>query len=305
MVLGADFMAKRLNRSLSFLAIIPAIIGVLVGAISSIANLYVTGSDFLKRDDILKIRDFLANPISAAAAAVYGSVVLAIITIILYLVVRSARTADSLERRLESPSETPGEQPEPAPISAEERAKRERDRHLTNIRITFSRNRRRMIEESERLQRNGYLNLMIGILFSVIALGILGYPLFNPNSVQVTDWISFFDHFAPRLSVGLLIQLIGFFFLRLYVAGESEVHYIRNEITNLESRLIGYHIASVSKQTVAMTDLVKQLARTERNFKLKKGEKALYSTDETFNDVRQLVKDVAEVVPARLRKNEK
>ncbi len=303
--MGANFVARRSNRSLSFLAVIPAIIGVLVGAISSIANLYVTGSDFLKRDDILKIRDLLANPISAAAAAVYGSVILAIITIILYLVVRSARTADSLERRLEPPSELPGEQPEPAPISPEERAKRERDRHLSSIRITFSRNRRRMIEESERLQRNGYLNLMIGILFSVIALGILGYPLFNPNSVQVTDWISFLDHFAPRLSVGLLIQLIGFFFLRLYVAGENEVHYIRNEITNLESRLIGYHIASVAKQTVAMTDLVKQLARTERNFKLKKGERALYSADETFNDVRELVKDVAEVVPARLRKNEK
>jgi hypothetical protein len=159
-----------------------------------------------------------------------------------------------------------------------------------------------MIEEAERIQRNGFLNLMIGILFSVIALGILGYPLFSPNTVQDANWIGLFDRFAPRFSVGILIQLIGFFFLRLYVAGENEVHYIRNEITNLESRLISYLAAAVGKDSTAMRDIIKQLVRTERNFKLKKGERTLYSTDETYNDMRQLLKDGAEAVRAKVRK---
>jgi hypothetical protein len=160
-----------------------------------------------------------------------------------------------------------------------------------------------MIEEAERIQRNGFLNLMIGILFSVIALGILGYPLFSTNTVpQDENWTGLFERFAPRFSVGILIQLIGFFFLRLYVAGENEVHYIRNEITNLESRLISYLAAAVGKDATAMRDIIKQLVRTERNFKLKKNEKTLYSTDETYNDMRQLLKDGVEAVRAKARK---
>jgi hypothetical protein len=196
----------------------------------------------------------------------------------------------------------PSEEPERAPLSPKEIAARERTRNLTSIRVAFTRNRRRMIEEAERIQRNGFLNLMIGILFSVIALGILGYPLFTSSAVQDTNWISLFERFAPRFSVGVLIQLIGFFFLRLCVAGESEVHYIRNEITNLESRLISYLAAAVSKDPTAMRDIIKQLVRTERNFKLKKGERTLYSTDETYNDIRQLLKDGAETVRAKVRK---
>jgi hypothetical protein len=56
-------------------------------------------------------------------------------------------------------------------------------------------------------------------------------------------WIELVEHFAPRFSVGILIQVIGFFFLRLYVAGEREAHYLRNELTNWEARLIAYSAA--------------------------------------------------------------
>src|SRR5262249_49310427 len=110
------------------------------------------------------------------------------------------------------------------------------------------------------------------------------------------------ERFAPRFSVGILIQIDGFFFLRLYVTGENEIHYIRNEITNLESRLMAYHAAATEEDKTAMRDIVKQLVRTERNFKLKRGERTLYGTDETYNDMRQVLKDVAETVRATSRK---
>jgi hypothetical protein len=188
------------------------------------------------------------------------------------------------------------------PLTAEERALRERDRHLFSIRTAFTRNRRRMINETERIQRTGFLNLMIGILFSVVALGVLGYPLLAPNTTPAADWINIVERFAPRMSVGVLIQLIGFFFLRPYVAGENELHYIRNEITNLESRSIGYNAAAVNNDKTAMKDVVAQLVRTERNFKLKKDERTLYRVDETYNDLGELLKEAMKIKRSKLTK---
>jgi uncharacterized membrane protein YedE/YeeE len=292
-------MAKKSNRISSLLAIFPAVAGLIAGVVSLIVPLQST----FEKEQLARLFEFFSNPLSAGAVAVYSSVILAITTVIIYQLARSARSNDRLDARPELPSEkTPIDEPEQAPLSAEERASRERARNLTGIRVAFTRNRRRMIEEAERIQRNGFLNLMIGILFSVIALGILGYPLFTTNAVQDTNWIGLFERFAPRFSVGILIQLIGFFFLRLYVAGENEVHYIRNEITNLESRLISYFAAAAGNDATAMRDIIKQLVRTERNFKLKKDERTLYSTDETYNDMRQLLKDGAEAVRAKARK---
>jgi hypothetical protein len=294
-------MAKKSNRITSVLALFPAVAGLIAGLVSS----FLVFRKAFDRDQLAKLFEFFSNPLNAGAVAVYSAVILAITTVIIYQLARSARSNDRLDTPPEPPSEkTPIDEPEPeqAPLTAEERAAREGARNLTGVRVAFTRNRRRMIEESERIQRNGFLNLMIGILFSVIALGILGYPLFTTNAVQDTNWIGLFERFAPRFSVGILIQLIGFFFLRLYVAGENEVHYIRNEITNLESRLISYFAAAAGKDATAMRDIIKQLVRTERNFKLKKDERTIYSTDETYNDMRQLLKDGVESVRAKVRK---
>ena len=101
-----------------------------------------------------------------------------------------------------------------------------------------------------------------------------------------------------------MIQVIGFFFLRLYVAGEHEIHYIRNEITNLEMRLIAYSASALAEDAVSMKDVIEQLVRTERNFKLRKGEKTLYATDDTYNDMGQILKNMAEVIKAKTKKDD-
>jgi hypothetical protein len=278
---GATTMARKTNISSKFFATIPAIAALVAGVASA-----------LQSENVEKIKTFFSNPLNAGAITVYAAAILAIVTAIFFQLALSARITDRREEpRSESPSEAVAiDMPEPPQLTPEQRASRERDRHLSIVRVAFTRNRRRMIDETERIRRNGFLNLMIGILFSVVALGILGYPLIVQNPAPAADWINIVERFAPRMSVGILIQLIGFFFLRLYVAGENELHYIRNEITNLESRLIGYNAAAVSGDNAAMTDFIGQLVRTERNFKLKKGERTLYRVDESYNDIGQLLK---------------
>ena len=272
-------MANKPDNASRILATVPAIAA--IGA--------AAGSALLP-ENVEKLRAFFSNPLNAGAIAIYATAVLAIVTAILFQLVLSARFNDRRGQRGEPSPETMTAEPPTSPsLTAEERASQERDR------TAFTRNRRRMINETERIQRTGFLNLMIGILFSVVALGILGYPLIAPNTAPATDWINIVERFAPRMSVGVLIQLIGFFFLRLYVAGENELHYIRNEITNLESRSIGYNAAAVNNDKPAMKDVVAQLIRTERNFKLKKDERTLYRIDETYNDLGELLKEAMKI----------
>jgi hypothetical protein len=184
------------------------------------------------------IQDFLWNPASLSAVVAYATFILGILTIILYQLARNALeiTTNEYSRGAEERAESTAPDGPSQILSDKEIADRENKLQLARIRFAFTRNRRRLSEEIIRIKRNGFLNLSIGVLFSAVALGILGYPLFVGGGTPTYGWVGFFEKFAPRFSVGVLVQFIGFFFLRLYVAGENEIHYIRNEITNLESK---------------------------------------------------------------------
>jgi hypothetical protein len=159
-------MANKQDNASRILATVPAIAA--IGA--------AAGSALLP-ENVEKLRAFFSNPLNAGAIAIYAAAVLAIVTAILFQLVLSARINDRGVRRSEPSPEAETIEPSEFPsLTAEERALRERDRHLFSIRASFTRNRRRMINETERIQRTGFLNLMIGILFSVVALGILAIP---------------------------------------------------------------------------------------------------------------------------------
>jgi hypothetical protein len=258
-----------------------------LGAAPALLGLLFLGFAVVTSDKVTKLGDLFPNPLSAGLFAVYGSVVLGMVTLIIWQLVRSA-PKEELDTRKSK------QQPESAPSrpNAEEAAAIEAELSISGPRRAFTRTRNRMNAEIERVKRSSYLNLAIGILFSIIALGILGYPLSSSHPAESKSFLELFERFAPRFSVGILIQIIGFFFLRLYVAGENEVHYIRNELTNLESRLIAYQVAAMSKDMIAMGYILKQFVRTERNFILKKNERTLYGVDEKYNDIREVLKDI-------------
>src|SRR6516225_4858195 len=160
---GSPRMANKPDNASRILATVPAIAA--IGA--------AAGSALLP-ENVEKLRAFFSNPLNAGAIAIYAAAVLAIVTAILFQLVLSARFNDRRGQRSEPAPETITAEPSGSTsLTAEERALHERDRHLFSIRAAFTRNLRRMINETERIQCTGFLNLMIGILFSVVALGIL------------------------------------------------------------------------------------------------------------------------------------
>jgi hypothetical protein len=121
------------------------------------------------------------------------------------------------------------------------------------------------------------LALTTGVLFCVVGLTILWGTLSNvefsigPSTLSSVYWAEFFRVFAPRLSLVLIVEIIGFFFLKLFRAALDEVRLTQNEITNVEMKLISANLA-ISESRVDLPKVIHELATTERNMVIKKGQ---------------------------------
>lgn len=129
----------------------------------------------------------------------------------------------------------------------------------------------RLKDELFSLTKRGNLNLSIGIMITVIGLGLLGiFVLSFENSTK--DMSSFFMEFFPRISLVLLIEIFAYFFLSLYKSSLSEIKYFQNEITSIESKYLALKVALESSEKENINYVVEQLAKSERNFILEKGQ---------------------------------
>ena len=101
------------------------------------------------------------------------------------------------------------------------------------------------------------------------------------------------------MGVGLILQFVGFFFLRLYVANELDVKQNKNELTNIEAKMLAFMMSSKSSKNSFTKIVVESLARTERNFTIKKGERTIsVENDPQFNDLNALLQKFAEKIPS-------
>ncbi|MBB4359127.1 TRAP-type C4-dicarboxylate transport system permease small subunit [Bradyrhizobium sp. CIR18] len=166
--------------------------------------------------------------------------------------------------------------------------------------------RQRLLDEAVRLDSISRRNLMIGILFSAIALGVLAWPLIAASFQQAIElkdfsvlaWAS--QYYLPRFAVGILLQFVGFFFLRLYVANELDLKHNKNEITNFEMKMIGVQLAQSFGDAPSKKEIVRSLAATERNFLIKKNEKTISTEAITeYNDLKGLLEKIVNKLPGK------
>jgi hypothetical protein len=112
------------------------------------------------------------------------------------------------------------------------------------------------------------------------------------------SWDILVIYYVPRFSVGLLLQLVGFFFLRLYVANELDLKHNKNEITNLEMKMMALQLAKEFNDTASKKEITKSLAQTERNFILRKSERSVSTeTLSECNDLRGFIEKLVSKIP--------
>ncbi|GFE92603.1 hypothetical protein [Acetobacter persici] len=117
------------------------------------------------------------------------------------------------------------------------------------------------------------VSLGIGILFCLFGMGILWYSFFyNPPQISGNfEWLDLFRAYVPRSTLVILIQIVGFFFLKLYRSTLSELRYTQNEITNVEMKLIALR-ASVANESENLSEILNGLVKTDRNHIIEKGQ---------------------------------
>jgi len=119
------------------------------------------------------------------------------------------------------------------------------------------------------LAKRGNVNLVLGMCTTLLGLCFLGYSLLTSPTTATTDLLI---HFAPRFSFALLIEVFAYFFLQLYKQSLGEIKYFQNELTNVESRALATQVARHANDPDLLRKIALNLASTERNFVLERGQ---------------------------------
>ncbi|UFM68553.1 hypothetical protein LO739_17170 [Leclercia adecarboxylata] len=145
------------------------------------------------------------------------------------------------------------------------------NKERNEINELFLKTLERLKKETESLTRRGNLNLTLGILTTVIGLCLLGYFVITANDIP-QDKFEFIVGFIPRLSLVILIEVFAYFFLKLYKSSLSEIKYFQNEMTNIEGKFVAIKCAEKIPDANVMSNIVNNIAQTERNSLLEKGQ---------------------------------
>ena len=133
---------------------------------------------------------------------------------------------------------------------------------------------KRLSAERDALTRRGNFNLGVGSFVAVGGMGMLLYFLVAVTSsaqAETNGW-EFVKQFLPQLSLVTIVEVFAYFFLRLYSRSLTEIKYFQNEISNFEAKLASVGMAVETRDEGLVGHIVRELARTERNHILKKGE---------------------------------
>ena len=144
----------------------------------------------------------------------------------------------------------------------------------------------RIDDEIDRLTKSSSVNLTIGIAASLIAIIILGYSILfmTTKSINTT---SFLIQFLPRLSFVVFIEILSFFFLKIYKTLLEDIKYFNNEKTNVDFKIISLETAIFRGDKSLIDTVIAEFIKTERNFKLGKYESTVAlekSKNETTNN---------------------
>lgn len=146
------------------------------------------------------------------------------------------------------------------------------DRDISEkIESLFMRTIKRLSAEINVLEKRARINLIIGSLtaFAGVSIFIL-FVFAKTGDIPAQTYLV--KEFAPRISLVIVIELFAYFFLGLYKSNLSEIKYFHNELTNIEHKHLALEESLASANKTTITEIVKGLAKTERNFLLKKGE---------------------------------
>lgn len=132
----------------------------------------------------------------------------------------------------------------------------------TEIRNSFASAQRRLQIELASLSRRSNLNLVIGVITTAIAVGLLTYMVLG-SSINFDSLTSVLAHYLPRLALVVFIEIFSFFFLRLYRATLAEMRTYQTDLTALTIQFVAVQAALSARTPDSAIALSKELLATK------------------------------------------
>lgn len=117
------------------------------------------------------------------------------------------------------------------------------------------------------LKDTGFINLILGIFIGIIGIVVIYWMFTISANIDVTIWTH-----IEKISPIVIVELLAYFFLRLYRLTVIEIKYLNNERLTYHHKMLALKVALFQNNSEMLADVIKQLAETERNFILQKGE---------------------------------
>lgn len=162
-----------------------------------------------------------------------------------------------------------------ATIKAEiDRQNGSQDQVVSTVEKAVLSSQRRLEQEVDALGRRANVNLTIGFAVSLVGMIALAYFIYTANydMDRNLDLMQVAVRFFVKLSLVIFMQVFAYFFLRLYRHSLFEIKYFQNELTNIEQKYLALSVALANNNGDAVTAIAAEMAKTERNFILKKDE---------------------------------
>ena len=194
-----------------------------------------SAAEFALRDKLDSLSEVIANLKSAQLGALAGNreeLIEALRPTV------HAGLADELQRRF-----------------GEQAIRAERDAEIRNA---FANAQQRLRIELGALSRRSNLNLVIGVLTTTMAVGLLTYMVLG-STVNFESATSLLSHYLPRLALVVFIEVFSFFFLRLYRATLAEMRTYQTDLTALTLQHVAVIAALSSSSPDGAAALSKEL----------------------------------------------
>ncbi len=121
-----------------------------------------------------------------------------------------------------------------------------------------------MVNHIDNQRRNSNIHIVVAIITSLTGIFVLvGTSLNSPDHVQFS---------LSQAVMAVMIGVFAAFFMLQYNAAQNRVKYFQNELTNLNARIAAFQLSYVLEEKDAIRDIIADLTRTERNFKIGKND---------------------------------
>jgi hypothetical protein len=122
----------------------------------------------------------------------------------------------------------------------------------------------RLTTEVQNLGRRGNINLIVGVLITVTATGLLVYMVTRPHDDFKTA-AAVLSYYIPRVTTIALIETFAYFFLGLYKKDLAEIKYYQNERTTITALEIAWRASLWPDIGPTTGTVIEQIVKTDRN----------------------------------------